>query len=155
MSSNKNARKELERLYGKECFIDKLHLRPESEQRHYTGKAQLKKMRKLTYHHILERRNGGKTTVENGAILSVSNHSWFNEQSPQKQAEMNKAFQEYKLGVSVLTSQRIIKPQSIKIDMSETITIKLKPSRETTKQRRAKEKQELRKIWEELDYEEK
>ena len=47
MSTNKSARQELERLYGKECFIDKLHLREEKHKR-YTGKGQLKQMKQLT-----------------------------------------------------------------------------------------------------------
>jgi hypothetical protein len=74
-NSNKKAKEEMIGLYGAECFIDKLHLRPDTE-RVYTGK-QLAYMRKhqqqlkrLTYHHIKERCKGGKATVENGAILS-------------------------------------------------------------------------------------
>ena len=39
---NKSAKEELIRLYGAECFIDKLHLRPDTDGR-YTGKAQRKK----------------------------------------------------------------------------------------------------------------
>lgn len=70
MSSNKRAREELERLYGKECFIEKLHLRKDDEPRKYTSKGQMKKMKQLTFHHILEKRNGGKDTVDNGALLS-------------------------------------------------------------------------------------
>lgn len=65
MSKNKTAREELERIYGAECFIDKLHLRKEKTKRRYISKKQLKRMRQLTYHHILEKRNGGKATVEN------------------------------------------------------------------------------------------
>ena len=34
MSSNKNARLELERLYGRECFIDKLHLRKDKQKKY-------------------------------------------------------------------------------------------------------------------------
>ena len=72
---NKKAKAELIRLYVAECVIDRLHLRPESSKV-YTGQ-QLKYMRKhqhqlkqLTYHHIKERSQGGKATVENGALLS-------------------------------------------------------------------------------------
>ena len=43
-NSNKKAKEEMIRLYGAECFIDKLHLRPESSKV-YTGK-QLDYMRK-------------------------------------------------------------------------------------------------------------
>lgn len=93
--SNKSAKEKLIKLFGAECFIDKLHLRKDTE-RHYTSKGQMKRMKQLTYHHIKEKRNGGKATVENGAILSVENHEWFNEQSEEDQKLMNKAFQEYK-----------------------------------------------------------
>ena len=81
MSKNKSARQELERLYGKECFIEKLHLRKEKQQR-YTGKGQFKRMKQLTYHHIQMRKDGGKATVENGALLSTENHAWFHKQNP-------------------------------------------------------------------------
>ena len=55
MSSNKEARKKLEELYGAECFIEKLEIRKHDKPRRYTGKGQMKKMKQLTYHHILER----------------------------------------------------------------------------------------------------
>lgn len=51
---NKRAKQDLIRLYGKECFIEKLHLRPDTERK-YTGKAQYHRMKQLTYHHILEK----------------------------------------------------------------------------------------------------
>lgn len=65
--SNKSAKNELIKLYGAECFIDKLHLRPTNQK--YKGKSQKKKMKQLTYHHILEKRNGGKATVENRSVI--------------------------------------------------------------------------------------
>ena len=64
MSSNKNAKEKLIQLYGAECFIDKLHLRPDHERR-YKGKGQYERMKQLTYHHILEKSKGGRATVEN------------------------------------------------------------------------------------------
>lgn len=94
--SNKQAKEKLIKLFGEECFIEKLHLRKDTETRRYTGKAQMKRMKQLTYHHILEKRKGGKATVENGAILSVENHEWFNKQTEEVQKELNKKFQEYK-----------------------------------------------------------
>lgn len=94
--NNKQAKEKLIKLYGAECFIDKLHLRVDDKPRRYKGKAQMKRMKQLTYHHIKEKRNGGKATVENGAILSVENHEWFNRQPEEVQKELNKKFQEYK-----------------------------------------------------------
>ena len=97
--SNKKAKERLIQLYGAECFIEKLHLRKDTEPRKYSSKGQRKRMKQLTYHHIKERRYGGKATVENGALLSEENHIWFNEQSKEAQKQMNELFQKYKASV--------------------------------------------------------
>lgn len=96
MSSNKRAKEELIRHYGAECFIDKLKLRKDVKPRRYTSKGQKAKMKQLTYHHIKMKKDGGKATRENGALLSSENHAWFHQQSPQAQGYMNAIFQEYK-----------------------------------------------------------
>ena len=97
--SNKRAKERLIQLYGAECFIEKLHLRKDTEPRRYSSKGQYKRMKQLTYHHIKERQYGGKATVENGALLSAENHIWFNEQSKESQKQMNELFQKYKASV--------------------------------------------------------
>ena len=152
MSCNKRVKEQMIQIYGAECFIDKLHLRKDKGQK-YTGKGQLKRMKQITYHHIKMKKDGGRATIENGALLSAENHAWFHKQSPEKQSEMNRAFQEYKMAFAELTTEGIKQAQRIEIDMSNCMTIPLENNRETTKQRRAREKQELRKELEELDYE--
>lgn len=152
MSSNKSVKEKMIRIYGAECFIEKLHLRKDKERR-YTGKGQLKRMKQLTYHHIKMKKDGGRATIENGALLSAENHAWFHKQSPEKQSEMNRAFQEYKIAFAELTTEGIKQAQRIEIDMSNCMTIPLENNRETTKQRRAREKRELRREMEELEYE--
>jgi hypothetical protein len=119
-NSNKKAKEELIRLYGAECFIDRLHLRPESSKV-YTSQ-QLKYMRKhqhqlkqLTYHHIKERCQGGRATVENGALLTEDNHRWFNKQSPEAQRYMNDKFQELKA--------KIDNARECKIELVDTLDI--------------------------------
>lgn len=97
--SNKKAKERLIQLYGAECFIEKLHLRVDTEPRRYRSKGQYKRMKQLTYHHIREKRNNGKATVENGALLSAENHAWFNKQSKEAQKKMNELFQKYKQSV--------------------------------------------------------
>ena len=57
MSSNKSAKNRLIELYGAECFIEKLHLRPGGYKEKYKSKGQYKRMKQLTFHHILEKRN--------------------------------------------------------------------------------------------------
>ena len=96
MSSNKKAKEELIRYYGAECFIEKLKLRKDAKPKRYRGRGQAKRMKQLTYHHIKMKKDGGKATRENGALLSAENHSWFHQQSPQAQGYMNALFQEYK-----------------------------------------------------------
>ena len=53
--SNKKAKERLIKIYGDECFIEKLHLRHDTEPKKYTGKKQMRRMKQLTYHHIRSR----------------------------------------------------------------------------------------------------
>lgn len=97
MKVKRSVKAKLIRLYGAECFIDKLQLRKhQCKKVYFLSSEERKRLETLTYHHIVEKRNGGKTTVENGALLSVENHVWFNAQSEKKQSELNRAFQRYK-----------------------------------------------------------
>lgn len=98
MSGNKKVKDAMIRLYGDECFIEKLKLRDTSGLT-YKGKAQYKRMKMLTYHHIRMKSKGGKATIENGALLSAENHQWFHQQSKTEQERMNNLFQEYKRSV--------------------------------------------------------
>ena len=151
MSNNKKAKEELIRRYGAECFIEKLKLRKDTEPKRYKGKGQMKKMRQLTYHHIRMKKDGGRATVENGALLSAENHAWFHKQSPRDQAIMNEMFQEYKrqyqecqiVFVDELELPFEVKTMEFHIDEREL---------KRTKYNRAKEKREFQKrVDEELD----
>lgn len=95
MSSNKAAKQALIKRYGNKCFIERLHLRDTTGLK-YTGCGQLKRMKQLTYHHILEKSKGGRATIENGALLSEENHEWFHRQPKESQRVMNNMFQELK-----------------------------------------------------------
>lgn len=68
MSSNKKAKEELIRYYGKKCFIDRLKLRVDEKPKRYKSKGQRKRMQQLTYHHIKMKKDGGKATRENRCI---------------------------------------------------------------------------------------
>lgn len=150
-SNNKRAKEELIRRYGAECFIEKLKLRKDVEPRKYKGKGQMKKMKQLTYHHIRMKKDGGRATVENGALLSAENHAWFHKQNSQDQAIMNAMFQEYKkqyqecqvVFVDKLNLGFEIKAMEFHIDERE---------QKKEKYNRAKEKREFqRRVDEELD----
>lgn len=141
MSGNKRAKDELIRRYGAECFIEKLHLRKDDAPRRYTSKKQMERMKQLTYHHIKMKKDGGKATIENGALLSVENHAWFHQQSKIAQADMNNIFQEYKKSVDTcevvfvdqLDTSFEIQPMELVID-------------ERGKYNRAEEKREVQKL---------
>ena len=142
--SNKKARKKLIKLYGAECFIEKLHLRKDTELRQYTGKGQYEKMKQLTYHHIREKQHGGKATVENGALLSAENHIWFNEQSKEAQKQMNELFQKYKH--SVECKVEFVEELDTRFTVASAIIV---PAELEKKYNRAKEKRAWRKQVEE------
>ena len=142
--SNKKARKKLIKLYGAECFIEKLHLRKDTELRQYTGKGQYEKMKQLTYHHIREKQHGGKATVENGALLSAENHIWFNEQSKEAQRQMNELFQRYKQ--SVECSVEFVDNLETNFSIASVIIV---PAELEKKYNRAKEKRAWKKQVEE------
>ena len=110
---NKSAKNKLKRIFGKECFIQKLKLREKYDVKKYTGESRkeiyerMKRMKKLTYHHILGVSEGGKTTLENGALLNEDNHMWLHSQPPYIQYRINKLLQEYK--------EKIIAQKNIKL----------------------------------------
>ena len=147
MSSNKSAKNKLIELYGEECFIEKLHLRPGGYKEKYKSKGQYKRMKQLTYHHIVKKEHGGRATVENGALLSAENHAWFHKQSAAKQAELNRIFQECKLGILEMQDGRVVQAQVLDFDMEEYDVIPLQPDDRVYN--RAQIKRETRKALEE------
>ena len=95
MGSNKRVKQKLIERYGNIDFLDALKIKV-PECKHYTSKGQLKIMKQLTYHHILEKSKGGPATIENGALLTAEHHTWFHQQTPEIQRELNQKFQEFK-----------------------------------------------------------
>lgn len=159
MSSNKKVKEALIKRYGNQCFIEKLKLR-DTKGMKYKGCKQYKRMKQLTYHHIKMKKDGGKATIENGALLSTENHEWFHKQSESDQRIMNDMFQELK---------RKIDSQELKVEIVEEIECPLNigvaeivcddngilfkgltPSEKKAKQK-AKEKRELQRIRKEFE----
>lgn len=100
MSGNRTVRREMIKIFGSECFIEKLHLRPktnlEEDRKKYIARGQIKLMDQLTYHHILEKCKGGKGTIENGALLKYINHQWLHRLPETQRQRINNLFQQYK-----------------------------------------------------------
>lgn len=148
MSSNKSAKQALIRRYGNQCFIERLQLR-DTKGLKYTSCGQLRRMKQLTYHHILEKSKGGRATIENGALLSEENHEWFHRQSKEAQREMNNMFQELKRkidfeGGKVEIVEEIKCPfeaKFLEIDIRQRI-------REKERKKEKREMQKTKKEWE-------
>lgn len=149
MSSNQNAKRKLINKYGKVCFLEELGIRKKEEVQEeikkYKGK-QRKLLDELTYHHIVERCKGGKATEENGALLRNINHQWFNRLPKDKQAVINKLFQEYK-------RQNYQECEVVFVD-SLQLTTEIAPVELVIEERkreynRAKQKEETRRLAEE------
>ena len=87
MSKNKNksVKNEMIRRYGYGCFIEKLGL-ISTAGIEYKGSGQRRRMKELTYHHIIQRSEGGETSVANGALLSAENHANFHKKPKYIQA---------------------------------------------------------------------
>ena len=99
MSSNKSARQELERLFGKKCMIEELGIRyiPKKERRRIKGYTKYDDC--LTFHHIKEKHNGGKATPENGALIKGYNHRWLHTLPDYQKEQINETLQQYKLHI--------------------------------------------------------
>lgn len=128
-NSNKKAKLKLIELYGEECFIEKLHLRPGGYKCKYKSHKQYKKMKQLTFHHITKKEHGGRATPENGALLSFENHQWFNQQTEAEQSRLNNIFQQYKMGVLEMRNGKVVESQTIdlnfKMDEYDTLPLEL------------------------------
>lgn len=153
--SNNGARRELERLFGKICFIEKLGIRyiPPKERKKIKGYSKYDDM--LTYHHIQERHLGGKATVENGAIVRGYNHKWLHSLPEHEKQLINQAMQEYK--ASVLRAKQngvdirpedILTPEDLQevIEMTTLATLNTEVKRKRQKFNRAKQKRETQQL---------
>lgn len=143
MKSNKRAKEELIRRYGNKCFIDRLKLRKDDKPVKYTSKGQRKRMKQLTYHHIKMRKDGGKATVENGALLSESNHIWFHKQSKANQAIMNQMFQDFK---KQYDECKVVYVDDLEVPFEIKFTDFKLEDKKKEKYNRAKEKERLVKL---------
>lgn len=161
MSSNKSARQELERLFGKICFIETLGIRyiPKNQRKRIKGYTKYDDV--LTYHHIEERQNGGKATLENGALVRGYNHKWLHSLPEAEKQLVNEAMQKYKASVFRAINRGVdIRPEDIISieDLTEVVQMTTLAVNNTTRKKlkfnRAKKKRETQRLIDEALYEE-
>lgn len=88
-SKNSKARKRLERIYGKGCFMERAGIRT------ITGVR--KDAYIMTYHHLRHVSEGGKATEENGAVLALENHQFLHSLPREEEEKINNQIRKWKM----------------------------------------------------------
>lgn len=170
MANNKQRREELEAIYGKGCMFEKSKaeeyvsslprikgFKVFIKERHFTSKeiAQLKK--RMNYHHLEHRADGGQTTLENGAVISELAHRYIHSLPRDQEEIINNHIRKWKLDVVSLTTEAVIESQEIDIDLSKdyielpAVTYRKKNKKQLEEEERRKEKRELQKLKKEYE----
>lgn len=170
MASNKHRREELEAIYGEGCMFEKSKaeeyvsslprikgFKVFIKERHFTSKeiAQLKK--RMNYHHLEHRADGGQTTIENGAVISELAHRYIHSLPRNQEEIINNHIRKWKLDVVSLTTEAVIESQEIDIDLSKdyielpAVTYHKKNKKQLKEEERRKEKRELQKLKKEYE----
>lgn len=158
---NKAARKELERIYGKGCMFTKAHCEEQiealrtiktfkryKEEKRYTGKKIKELVRQMTYHHLEHRSEGGKTNLENGAVVNGLAHAYLHSLPREQEEIVNNMIRQYKMGMAIMTNGEITQTQAIdldfNLDLDDCIVIPLEDN--NRKYNRAKMKRETQRL---------
>lgn len=125
-SKNSKARKKLEKIYGKGCFMERAGIRK------ITGFK--KDAYIMTYHHMRHVSEGGKATVENGANLALENHEFLHSLPREEEEKINNEIRRWKANFILMNNGKVENSASLEFpDLTNDkncIIIKLE---ETTK----------------------
>lgn len=155
---NSEARRELQRIYGDGCFMERAGIR--------TIKGYRKNSHSLTYHHLRHRSEGGATDIDNGANLSLENHEILHTLPRDEEELVNNMIRKWKMNYVAMQGTEVIEGASLEFPdwtkEEECIIIKLeenteeqlrklrsKKEKEKRKFNRAKMKQEMQQFIEE------
>ena len=125
-SKNSKARKKLEKIYGKGCFMERAGIRK------ITGFK--KDAYTMTYHHMRHVSEGGKATVENGANLALENHEFLHSLPREEEEKINNEIRRWKANFILMNNGKVENRASLEFpdltNEENCIIIKLE---ETTK----------------------
>ena len=125
-SKNSKARKKLEKIYGKGCFMERAGIRK------ITGFR--KDAYTMTYHHMRHVSEGGKATIENGANLALENHEFLHSLPREEEEKINNEMRRWKANFILMNNGEVKNSASLEFpDLTNDkncIIIKLE---ETTK----------------------
>ena len=98
-SKNSKARKKLEKIYGKGCFMERAGIRK------ITGFK--KDAYIMTYHHMRHVSEGGKATVENGANLALENHEFLHSLPREEEEKINNRIRQWKANFLLMNNGKV------------------------------------------------
>lgn len=120
---NSTARKLLEQRYGKGCFMERAGIRKITYKQEQELKKTIKGFKKLdrriTYHHLRQKSQGGDVSIENGANLAAYNHEWLHQQSPEVREKINQELRDFKFHIDTAIIQA--KANGLEIDAAEIV----------------------------------
>lgn len=144
--SYKNIRKIMEKIFGKICMIESAGIRyiPKSERKKIKGYRTSDDT--ITYHHITERKYGGKDTINNGALIKGYNHVWLHSLPEEEKNKVNQDIIEFKASIITIYGNQItinnkksifIDPKYLE-DSEDIITIPTYPTDDSIQKKRKK-----------------
>ena len=141
MSSNKRIREKMIQKYGNACMMEQANIRniPVERRRRIVGYKKTDEV--ITYHHVIPKNKGGKTTEDNGVLLKWYNHFWLEKQPKWVKEQINDRLQDYKktvlAGMAITGDGRIGNQFMMDFDdLGEYIEIPLYPNKRKEEQER-------------------
>ena len=133
-NSNRSAKKELERIYGKGCFFNRAKVAEQIEamggiktfkvfvqEKRFKGKPI---SHQITYHHLKHKSEGGKATVENGANVEEVAHQYLHSLPRNQEEIINNMLREFKLNCIMMTGDgQVQEAQSISFNFGEDVLV--------------------------------
>jgi hypothetical protein len=132
MGSNRSARQELEVIYGKGDMFKKAKIEEQVVQlktiktykkfvteTRYTGKKIRQLEKNMTYHHLRHQSEGGRATIENGAIVNELAHRYLHSLPREQEEIINNMFRRYKMtgGIMLPTEDGLSVQSTFSIDL--------------------------------------
>lgn len=173
MASNKKKREELELIYGQGSMFQKskaeeyISTLPKIKgykrfikEKHFTSKEIRKLVKRMNYHHLQHKAEGGTTTIENGAIVNELEHRYLHNLPRNQEEIINNHIRQWKADFISMTTEGITDHKEIDIDLTtDYIEIPIydyKPQKKISKRQyeekqRKREKQEFIKLKKELE----
>lgn len=133
-NSNRSAKKELERIYGKGCFFNRAKVAEQIEamggiktfkvfvqEKRFKGKPI---SHQITYHHLKHKSEGGKATIENGANVEEVAHQYLHSLPRNQEEIINNMLREFKLNCVMMTGDgQVQEAQSISFNFGEDVLV--------------------------------